>query len=159
MALGYNEQHILHYRNMSKVNETVVNDLIEPLVILKSDENNQHVQIKVTPFNHNNTDKRVLSFSEKAQYFKKQIRCSILGNAPVVSEDVAPNTNITLVHLINYFDLSDGIAQEYAEFLDGLNNGGDTQGFDNDIIGFYGTYFLDLKSDSLVEFTNAINGV
>ena len=158
MALQYNNQNILHYRNMSRVDEDAVNAMIEPLVIIKNDEENQHIQIKVTPFNYNNSDKNLLSFIEKAQYFKQKIRRSILGETSVSNEDIAPNTNITLVHLINYYDLSDGIVDEYNEFLNGLNNGGDTGGFDNNISGLFGTYFLDMSPDSLTELTDAING-
>jgi len=142
---------------MSRIDEGTIASMIEPLVIIKANEENQHVQIKVTPFNHTNTDKEILSFADKIQYYRTKVRQSILGESDVTDSDVAANTTVTMLHIIDYYDLIDGISDEFNEFVDGLNNGGDTGGFDNDITGFFGKYFLDLNTDSLAELTAAIN--
>lgn len=158
---SYNPQHVLHYRSMVDAgnNNSEINALSEPVVVIHSDGENKHTQIKVVPFSYVHVDKAALTFAEKVQYFRKKIRRAALhvGGVNIEVSNVLANTSVVLSQTTDAIDYSDGIIQEMADFNTGFITKPVTD-FGGDIDRFFRSHFIDMSPDSLAEVNAEING-
>jgi|SaaInlStandDraft_4_1057021.scaffolds.fasta_scaffold15299_3 hypothetical protein len=112
-------QGIHHFRTIDTVNEDYFTTF-DPVVVVKSNDDGNHVQIKIVPFNANNGNKRNLSFREKMQYFKRTVRKkfgtrgnSVLSRAVADETVVMKNQEITIS--------IETIGTDFSEFSTGFN--------------------------------------
>jgi hypothetical protein len=152
MKLDLNDtQNILHYSKFELVNETEINAYPDSIVVISSNTEHKHEQIRVLPFNEFNTDKEVLSFSAKLQYFKKEIRNN-RGNVVNVTPE---NLAVVTQNLYSFFTGTDGLEDEYADFLLGF----DTRPFaaqENNLQAFFGKYYIDLSAEVISDLNEGL---
>lgn len=149
-----NELNILHYPKYDLVDEASIDDHLSAVVILSDGDDNKHTQIKVAPFNSSNVDKQLLSFKDRVQYYKKVVR----GKRGAAVETTSENVSVVTALITNYFDAADGFDDEYAEYLDGLQNKPIT-GYESNPIVFFEDHFLNLPEDELNKFNIGLYGV
>lgn len=137
------DQLLVHFKSLSYVNEQKFGTSEDPIVIFKS--KGKLEQVKVLPFNYDNSTKSTLPFVEKMQYFSKKI--SVFRNNVVLYEDER-NLDVTAVVSLDY-----GTVEELEFNLKNPTNLNMT--LDN----FFGSIFLDLKIDSIEEFRNGIGEI
>ncbi len=145
-------QRIFHYNKLELVDENAVNGQPDSIVIIAENADKKHEQIRVLPFNTFNQDKYSVSFTDKVQYFKKELR-NLKGGSTV---NVIPhNTAIVTDHISDFFTHEDGLDDEFASFVDGFTNK-PPSGFGGNIDGFFGDIFVDISEEALVELEEGL---
>lgn len=141
---------VLHYAKMIDVDEQAILDSNSPLVVIHfmTDNENKHLQVRVLPFNSNNVEKEELPFSERMQYYKKEIRNFVKSTTTYES---IPESDILATIIEDYFTEEDGFDDEFAEFMDGWNTTPIT-GYEDNMMGFFIDNYLGLSINELNEF-------
>lgn len=155
MALQIPERSILHYLSIDHVNDAEIKaKTVEgPLVVLHINEG-KHLQVKISPFNAGNKNKESLSFKDRLQYYRKTERS--LASKQSFKNNFASDPTAVAEFIATYFsNISHGFETEYNDFVDGFNNMPVT-GFEGDLLGFFGSYYLNWTEDSLDELSTGI---
>lgn len=142
-------QQIFHYGKLAGVDEAAVAAHPDSIVII-GDLDKKHTQIRVLPFNTFNQEKNALSFVEKMQYFKKEVR-DTRGNGSVPVAITPENTAVTVTPLADFFTPLDGLEDEFADFMDGFINNKPASGYGSNIDGLFGDLFIDISETALTE--------
>lgn len=146
---------IIHFSNQERVKaapgQTQINNAVSPMIVIAEaiDYNKRHVQIRVLPFDGDHADKEALPFMEKVALFPKEIR-NAKPEEPTVKQVVAKDPSVATL-ITNFFDQTDGYADELAEFMDGWNNMPVT-GYEANMPSFFSNLFVPLASADLSEF-------
>ena len=146
-------QQIFHYGKLAGVDEAAVTAHPDSIVII-GDLDKKHTQIRVLPFNTFNQEKNALSFVEKMQYFKKEVR-DTRGNGSVPVAITPENTAVTTTPLADFFTPRDGLEDEFADFMDGFVNKPES-GYGSDVSGLFGDLFIDISETALTELTSGL---
>ena len=144
-------QVILHYRKFELLNETEINAHSDSIVVISSNADRKHEQIRVVPFNTSNEDKGSLSFADKLQYFKREIRNSRGSDVTIQKENLA----VVVQTLADFFTGKDGLDDEYDDFITGFN-GKTYTGYENNLNGFFGDNFVDLSEDTYTDLNEGL---
>lgn len=144
------EQNIFHYGKLDLVDDTTLNAYSDALVILQSNTERKHEQIRVLPFNTANTDKELLPFTEKRNFFNR-----VTFGKGDTKEITPENFTVLATHVSDFFTPKNGLADEIVEFNDGFNNGMVT-GFENNYTGFFGAHFVDLDKETMVDLRTGL---
>lgn len=152
MKLNLNgNQFIFHYGKFELLNESQINSQNDSIVVISSNAEHKHEQIRVVPFNSANEDKASLSFVEKLKYFKRDIRNPRGNSVDHKSENLA----VVVKNLENFFTGADGLEDEYADFLSGFN-GKTYTGYENNISSFFGDNFVDLSEEVINDLADGL---
>lgn len=146
---------IIHYENQAKIDAAQVAAKPAPTIVIANAANfgKQHAQIKVLPFTSEHTDKESLPFIEKLAFFPKVLR-NATPEQPSVKQEIAAAASVAQF-ITGFFNPNDGYADEFAEFMDGFNNKPST-GYEDNLMGFFGSRFVPLSSNELSEFNAGV---
>lgn len=149
------EQKIFHYNKMATIDEATINNEPDSIVIIAENAQHKHEQIRVLPFNAANVDKNALSFADKVQYFKKEVRPlrGDEGANPVVV--VPENLAIVTTTITSFFTPEDGLDDEFALFVDGFTNKPES-GYGANIDGFFTDIFVDISEGTIAELESGL---
>lgn len=144
------EQNIFHYGKLDLVDDAILNTYSDALVILQSNTERKHEQIRILPFNAANTDKESLPFVEKRNFFNR-----VTFGKGDTKEITPENFTVLATHVTDFFTPRNGLADEIADFNDGFNNGMVT-GFENNYVGFFSSHFVDLDKATLSDLRTGL---